>query len=143
MSYNWEKIIKNKTDTELYSITMGKTFMSEYTVKLAKSELTNRGINDGNIEKHKLKWKIEKDINDEFSINEFDIGWILSSLFSSIISIIALIHFTINYVGLKYILIFSILAIAGAYFAISQYKQVKDKIKDGKEKKERINYNDL
>lgn len=63
--YNWNEIIKNKSDKELFKLSLGNSYVPTIAVDLAKVELIRRGINDQTIEKHKKKWELEDLIEEE------------------------------------------------------------------------------
>ena len=58
MSYNWEKIFKNKTNKELYEIVIGKKVLSKEAIKYAKTELENRDFDFENMTVNKAAWKL-------------------------------------------------------------------------------------
>jgi len=49
MSYNWEKIFKDKTNLELYNIYKGKTHLSGDAIEFAKKELECRNLDVNNL----------------------------------------------------------------------------------------------
>lgn len=65
MSYNWEKIFKNKTDKELYEIFLGRKQLGTEAKEFAEVELKLRNFNFDNIDSHKNKWTLEKLIEEE------------------------------------------------------------------------------
>jgi hypothetical protein len=65
MSYNWEKIFKNKTDKELYEIFLGRKQLGAEAKEFAELELKSRNFNFDNIDSHKKKWTLEKLIEEE------------------------------------------------------------------------------
>jgi len=65
MSYNWEKIFKNKTNEELYEIFLGKQQLSAEAKGFAEKELKSRNFNFDNIGSYKKKWTLEKLIEEE------------------------------------------------------------------------------
>ncbi len=65
MSYNWEKIFKNKTDKELYEIFLGRKQLGAEAKEFAEVELKSRNFNFDNIDSHKKKWTLEKLIEEE------------------------------------------------------------------------------
>ena len=65
MSYNWEKIFKNKTDKELYEIFLERKQLGAEAKEFAEVELKSRNFNFDNIDSHKKKWTLEKLIEEE------------------------------------------------------------------------------
>lgn len=65
MTYNWEKIFKNKTDKELYEIFLGRKHLGAEAKEFAELELKSRNFNFDNIDSHKKKWTLEKLIEEE------------------------------------------------------------------------------
>ena len=65
MSYNWEKIFKDKADKELYKIFLGKQQLSAEAIDYAEKELKSRNFNFDNIDSLKKKWTLEKLIEEE------------------------------------------------------------------------------
>ena len=65
MSYNWEKIFKNKTDKELYEIFLESKQLGAEAKEFAEVELKSRNFNFDNIDSHKKKWTLEKLIEEE------------------------------------------------------------------------------
>ncbi len=65
MSYNWEKIFKNKTDKELYEIFLGRKQLGAEAKEFAELELKLRNFDFDNIDSHKKKWTLEKLIEEE------------------------------------------------------------------------------
>ncbi|MDE5419032.1 hypothetical protein L3073_07520 [Ancylomarina sp. DW003] len=65
MSYNWEKIFKNKSDKELYEIFVGRQKLNKDAKYFAEKELTARKFNFKNVERHQKKWQLEKLIEEE------------------------------------------------------------------------------
>lgn len=63
--YDWEKIFKNKTDKELYSIYLGKSHLGEEARVNAKKELELRKFDFKNLKKHKKKWELEGLLEEE------------------------------------------------------------------------------
>jgi hypothetical protein len=59
MTYNWKKILKNKTDKELYNISIGKSHLPQNITILAEEELRFRGITNENIQENKMKWTLK------------------------------------------------------------------------------------
>lgn len=60
MQYNWEEILANKTDQELFDIVCGHSLLPSTTVPLAKNELEKRNFDFSQIELHKKEWKLLK-----------------------------------------------------------------------------------
>ncbi len=71
MSYDWEKIFKEKTDKELYRIFIGKEKLNKEAKIFAEKELKTRNFNFKNIEKHKKKWELENLIEEEKTSNTY------------------------------------------------------------------------
>ena len=65
MDYDWQKIFKEKTDHELYSIYQGQSQLPKCTIEFAKNELESRNFDFDKIDQHKLSWKILGLINEE------------------------------------------------------------------------------
>jgi len=58
MSYNWEKICKNKTNKDLYKIVIGQTVLSKEAVHHAKAELDRRNFDYKKMELNKAAWRL-------------------------------------------------------------------------------------
>ncbi len=64
MSKKWEKILKDKTSSELYKIYIGQIIYGSEAEIFAKKELENRNIDLENIKKYEKKWELEELINE-------------------------------------------------------------------------------
>jgi len=73
MSYNWEEILKEKSDIELFNIYKGRTHLSGEAVEFAKKELENRNVDFNNLgtflHSVKTKQSIENIKSFENSVN--------------------------------------------------------------------------
>ncbi len=65
MSYDWEKIFKNKTNKELYDIVVGRKVLSKEAVNYAKTELEKRNFDFDNMEANRAAWEISSLIEEE------------------------------------------------------------------------------
>lgn len=65
MSYDWEKIYKDKSDKELYEIFLGRMHLGQESKEYAKKELKSRNFDFDNIDTYKKKWMLEKLIEEE------------------------------------------------------------------------------
>jgi hypothetical protein len=59
MSYDWEEILKQKTNKELYQIYLGKSHLPKVVSEKAKKELLNRNFDFNNIQSYKNGWKLK------------------------------------------------------------------------------------
>ena len=65
MSYNWEKIFKEKSDKELFEIFLGRKHLGNEAKKHAEKELKSRKFDFNNIDSYRKKWTLENLIEEE------------------------------------------------------------------------------
>ena len=87
MSYNWEKIFKQKSTKELYDIFRGRTTLTGEAIDFAKKELDNRGFNNQEMESTRISWQISELIKDE-RLEEHDVFNQNVQLFSSVNAVV-------------------------------------------------------
>jgi len=65
MSYDWEEIVKTKSNKELYDIVVGRKVLSKDAVTFAKAELENRNFDFDNMEANRTAWALSSLLEEE------------------------------------------------------------------------------
>ena len=148
MTYNWEEIFKSKSDSELYEIFIGKSYLNSEAVDFAKAELLKRSFDFENIEKYQKKRELKRLIDEEqyerkrakpLNLNsEYYLFLGITGLFSAILIIIGFYYYKSIDFSIQDFVFSLIVSISACLTGFIVYKRKKKREKYRKTKIEQL-----
>jgi len=148
MTYNWEEIFKSKSDSELYEIFIGKSYLNSEAVDFAKAELLKRDFDFENIEKYQKKRELKRLIDEEqyerkrakpLNLNsEYYLFLGITGLFSAILIIIGFYYYKSIDFSIQDFVFSLIVSISACLIGFIVYKRKKKREKYRKIKIEQL-----